>query len=254
MHDLVILDPHVEVGQNLARFRWLNRLLRDGPDKIKNVICVGDYASMESLSTHEKPGSKADRSRPSLSAEFAASRESQDILFDGCGHIPKTHRYMIKGNHEHRFDRWAEANPALADSIDFDGDSGFTENWGTIRRYGEWQTVRGVDYTHVPFNAMGQPISGIWRTRTVALQSPRSVIFGHSHNMQFSSVAFFGSDNHSRCALSGPAFQDGDKMPNYAKNLQTGWSYGVLLVLPLGENNGFSFKWISMQELKYIYG
>lgn len=250
-YDLVILDPHVEAKQNLDRFRRLNKMIHAHDGFIKNIICVGDYASLDSLSRHEQPGSRSDQLRPTLDAELKRVSESQEILFDGVD-VPTKNRYMVKGNHEHRFNRWAEANPALADSIDFARDSGFSKHWGTVKEYGEWINVRGILYTHVPLNGMGQPISGIWRTRTAALQSPASVIFGHSHNMQFSSVPCFGDGNKVRSALSGPAFQDG-KLSNYAKNTQTGRSYGVLLVLPAGKDNGFSFHWITNEELKY-YG
>lgn len=249
-YDLVILDPHVEAKQNLDRFRRLNKMINAYDGFIKNIICVGDYASLDSLSRHEQPGSRADKMRPTLDAELERVRESQEILFDRV-QVPKKNRFMVKGNHENRFNRWAEANPALSESIQFDEVSGFSNHWGTVKEYGEWINVRGIMYTHVPLNGMGQPISGVWRTRTAAMQSPASVIFGHSHNMQFSSVPLFGDTNKVRSALSGPAFQDG-KLPNYAKNTQTGWSYGVLLVLP-GKDGGFSFNWITNEELKY-YG
>lgn len=252
MYDLVILDPHVTVGANLDRFKWLNNMIRGSPE-VENIICIGDYASMDCLSGHSQPGSQTDRDKPSLVEEFDIIRESQEILFDKVK-IPVSNRIMTKGNHEHRFNRWAENNPLVASAINYNEDSGFAEHWGTIKNYGTYVGVNGVDYTHVPFNLMGRPVSGVNRTRTVALQSVRSTIFGHSHNMQFSSVALLGSKNAVRCSLSGPAFQDQDHLPQYAKNTQSGWNYGVLKVFPLGKNRGFSFHWVSMKELEDTYG
>lgn len=252
-YDLVILDPHVSVGQSLDRFKWLNKMIRESPDEIANIICVGDYASMDSLSSHSQPGSKTDRGKPTLQEEFDAIKESQEILFNKCP-VPRKNRHMAKGNHEHRFNKWAENNPITGSCISFDVLSGFTEHWGKVREYGSYLSIRGVDYTHVPFNGMGRPISGVGRARTVALQASASTVFGHSHNMQFASVGLIGPNNRLRCALSGPAFQEQDTIPDYAKNTQSGWNYGVLKILPLGENKGFGFHWITMKELEYYYG
>lgn len=251
-YDLVIFDPHVEANQCLKRFKHLNNLICSGDYPIRNIVCVGDFLTLDSLSTHETPGSKADRTRPDLEAEFESAKDAQEILFRNVK-IPKKNRHITKGNHEHRFDRWAQANPSIASAIRFNSSSGLSDHWGSVRKYGEWAHVRGIGYTHVPFDGMGKPISGIWRTRTAALCSPSSVIFGHSHNMQFSCVPLFGSNNGVRCALSGPAFQDA-ALPNYAKNTQSGWMYGVILVNPMGPNKGFTFNWLSMKELENFYG
>lgn len=249
MH-IVISDPHVSPGQNLERFDWLGKMIRkEKPDK---VICIGDFTSLDSCSSHAEPGSATDVAAPTLQQDAEACLDAQKRMFyQQFG----GKRFMLEGNHEDRYARWAELNPKQASVIDFHTEMGFNKYWDRVIRYKNWLYVDGIGYTHVPHNIMGRPVGGMYAARTVALNASTSVIFGHSHSMQAATVPLYGDTNEARMALIAPAFMPEGHIEPYARGNQTGWQYGVLRVFPATKpNRPFTYEWVSIERLQELYG
>lgn len=243
---LVISDCHVTAGQNLERFEWLSRLISDvDPD---HFVCVGDFASFDSLSTHHEPGSATDMALPALEAECKAIREAQGSLVFSELNCPST---FIMGNHEERWERFTSRFPKITEGWDNPVLHGIC-CWEKVVPYKDWVTIDGIQYTHVPHSIMGKPIGGVNACRTVALQSTSNVIFGHTHTMNVANVPFIDGVG-SRCALSCPAFMNDGNIEGYARGLPTGWTYGLLLVRPQGPRRPFSYEYISMKDLEDEY-
>ena len=49
---LVIGDPHCTPSASNERFTWAGRMAKDL--KVDKVICMGDFASMDSMSSYDK--------------------------------------------------------------------------------------------------------------------------------------------------------------------------------------------------------
>ncbi len=166
---LVISDCHVTADQNLDRFDWLAELINDiEPTKI---ICIGDFASLDSLSTHHNPGSKTDHELPSFRAEQSAVETALQKMFKYdpvCGD-----RIMLMGNHEQRWDRFKERFPKVLDHVDIEEWLGYNKHWDFIHPYKAWAEIDGLMYTHVPHTIMGKPVGGANACRTVATLPPR---------------------------------------------------------------------------------
>lgn len=249
MTHLVFSDCHVTAGQDLDRFRWLNRLCYDvQPDR---TICLGDFGSFDSLSTHHTKGDATDHALPSFDDEVDAVHEALYHLFGFDDQTDTDNNYMIMGNHEDRWDRFRKQHPKILNSS-LEDMAAYTAYWGTITKYREWMELDGVLYTHIPHSIMGKPIGGVNATRSVAMQSTSNVVFGHTHTMNISNVPFIDGIG-SRCALSAPAFMNDGNIEEYAKGLPTGWTYGCLLIRPQGKRRPFSYEYISMKDLEDEY-
>jgi calcineurin-like phosphoesterase family protein len=245
---LVISDCHVTADQNLDRFDWLAELINDiEPTKI---ICIGDFASLDSLSTHHNPGSKTDHELPSFRAEQSAVETALQKMFKYdpvCGD-----RIMLMGNHEQRWDRFKERFPKVLDHVDIEEWLGYNKHWDFIHPYKAWAEIDGLMYTHVPHTIMGKPVGGANACRTVAMQSTKSVIFGHTHTLNVATIPFINGVGQ-RMAMSVPAFMNDGNVEPYAAGLPTGWAYGITLIRPQGPERLPSYEYVSMEDLRSEY-
>lgn len=258
---LAIFDPHVAPGQNLRRFDWLARMiLEERPDVI---VCSGDMATLDSCSEHEVGQALADQ--PTLKQDGEAVRDAQRRMFGPLdawnarrlkARHPRYHprRIMQKGNHEQRWDRWANKNPKQASAIDIDSYLGFAEHWDVVLPFKAYDEIDGVAYTHVPHTTMGKPLGGVSKVRRAALESSVPVFFGHGHDLQVATVGDLRGGPARGFAMSGPAFMDDGNVEKYAANNQTGWSYGLLRVRPQGPGRVPSYDYVSMRDLERLYG
>lgn len=262
-YDLVLMDAHVAPGQDLRRFRWLGNLIE--AERPRRIITVGDMSTLDSCSDHDPPGSSRDRKRPNFKQDRDSWREAQRLMFGPLNRWnagQRSHRHAswmpelhyIKGNHEQRFDRRADKDVDVVGSVvDFDEQMSL-DIWDEVHPYKRYVNIGGINYTHVPHNKMGRPITGVQAGRTVCQHSSRHVIFGHTHTMNFTSLALLGSRNAVRCALNGPAFMEQGNVEPYAKDTQTGWVYGLLRVrAPTDPDQAFSFDFLSMEDLQCQY-
>ncbi|MDQ3024118.1 MAG: metallophosphoesterase, partial [bacterium] len=107
---VAIGDAHDKPGRCKKRFAWLGRFAADmNPDAI---VSIGDWASLDSLSTHEVPGSANDAERPPFFEELESLDESLSI-FDRELLGNAVPRYHTHGNHEYRAWRAATRQPKI---------------------------------------------------------------------------------------------------------------------------------------------
>ena len=97
---LVIGDPHCTPKASNDRFLWAGKFARDlKPD---TIICMGDFASMDSLSSYDK-GKKSFEGRR-YKKDIDHAHDALDKFNKGLeGRRPR--KIMLLGNHEERIDR-----------------------------------------------------------------------------------------------------------------------------------------------------
>ncbi len=186
---LLIGDPHSSPDTDNRRFDWLgNMILETDPDM---VVCIGDFADLNSLSSYDKGKKTAElrRYRHDLNATHEAlekinsplenyNRQKKNIR---KAQRPLPRKVMILGNHEVRIERAVNLAPEL------DG----TLNIADLRyeQYG-WQVVpfkrpieiEGVYFAHYfPSGVKGEPISGFNIGANVIQKNLVSSVCGHSH-------------------------------------------------------------------------
>lgn len=255
---LCFTDAHAAPGQDLRRFDWLGKLIVDiRPDAIYNG---GDIATNDSVSFFPVPHFE----QPTLADDVAVVREAQRRMFaplkalnkqrKKSKHGPiKPHTFMTLGNHEHRLNRMIENDElGMGSVIDPHELYGFTKHWQEICEWKEYIDYEGIMFTHCPMNAMAKPQTGLYRGRHIALLSDKSVVYGHTHKLDFTTVGIIGNDNKSRTTLNLPCFMEQGHVEEYAKVSTTGWDYGVV-VIKVHAHGRFTFEWISMDELQERY-
>ena len=93
---------------NNDRFLWAGKFARDL--KPNTIICMGDFASMDSMSSYDKKKKSFEGRRYKKDIEHA--HDALQKFNDGLGkYEPEMH--MMLGNHEDRIDRMVEDNPEL---------------------------------------------------------------------------------------------------------------------------------------------
>jgi len=178
---LVIGDPHCNPKASNDRFLWAGKLARDlKPD---TIICMGDFASMDSLSSYDK-GKK--------SFEGRRYRKDIDHAHDALEKFNKglngrrSRKVMLLGNHEDRIDRIIDETPELDGTISTK-DLNFKEFGWEVVPYQEPMVVDGVHYCHnYPTGVMGKPISGDNIARSLLLKNKVSSTVGHCHLFDYS--------------------------------------------------------------------
>lgn len=254
----MIADSHVAPGDDLARFHWLRNMIE--AERPGFIIHLGDFGHLDSLCRHQEPGSQADIDRPSLKEDLEVMAEATEIMFSfsrgrGKGRY-KPCTVLLQGNHEHRFSRLKTEDPkGLGSVVDFDQLALQTRRpWDAVVPFKGYFQLQHIQYTHVPHNKLGRPITGVHACRTIAAQAARHTVFGHTHSMQYCSVPLLGNNNDVRCALNAPMFAPKNRVEAYAAGHQTGWVYGVLRIRnPDWEGEPFDWDFVSMDTLERLY-
>lgn len=160
---VVIPDVQAKHGNDFTYLKCLgNFIVQKKPD---TIICIGDFADMESLSTYDR-GLKSFEGR-SYNKDLWAAREAMDALltplyqFNAKAKRNKEKQYkprmvLTLGNHEHRIDRAINEDRKLDGLITTD-DLPY-QDWEVIP-FLEVITIDGIAYSHYfTSGAMGRPI------------------------------------------------------------------------------------------------
>ena len=162
---LVIGDPHCTPKASNDRFLWAGKMAHElKPD---TIICMGDFASMDSLSSYDKGKNALEKFNKGLNG-----RRSRKI--------------MLLGNHEDRIDRVIDETPELDGTISTE-DLDFKKYGWEVIPYQQPLAVNGVYYCHnYPTGIMGKPISGDSIARSLLLKNKVSSTVGHCHIFDYS--------------------------------------------------------------------
>jgi hypothetical protein len=244
---LAIGDAHEKPGRDKERFKWFGRFAANhAPDYI---VSIGDWASFDSLSTHETPGSDGDANRPPFHEELDSLDESLSFFHKdlAVGSIPIFHTH---GNHEFRCERAANRQPKLNGDMPLRRDELFLRyRWQTFP-FGQHFDLHGVHFVHCPLNIMGREMGGEHVERNVANKSIHSTVMGHTHRRNVVHLPKIGQKKITVVNL-------GTSMPyglveKYTGLAMTGWSYGLFL-LRIQDGLILSEKFFDMLEIEGLY-
>lgn len=254
---LIIPDTHVKPGCNKERFKWLGELIVDRkPDKI---ICLGDFADMESLCSYDR--GKKDYNGRRYKADIEAAIEAQEILFGPLNtyneNQKKNHKtryrpqmYMLYGNHEHRITRAIEMDHVLLEGLISLDDLKYEDfGWDTYP-FLDIVHLDGIAYSHYFVSGvMGRPISGEHPAATLLRKQMMSCTAGHSHLFDISRRTR-ADGRHIRGLVAGCYF---DHYEPYAGPANDLWYRGVFLKTNVKKGE-YDLQEFSIQEMKRRYG
>lgn len=243
---LVIGDAHAEPNQSLRRFRWLGRMVRDiKPDL---VVGIGDWWSLDSLGSFDKPGSVQFEGRrfwEDVDAGVAALQVYKESLGKfSCRHV------MTLGNHEHRILRVAESDSRFSDL--------FSYEVLKLSHYG-WEALDylvPLEYEGIAFvHCFTQPSTsktlerGVNLCRNVIQKHHTSGVFGHTHLYgYYEDLTLAGL---RMCVLNVGCYFTHHM--SYAGPDNARWRRGIA-VLRNVKNGAFDPEWWSMERIISKYG
>ena len=173
---LVMGDPHCTPKASNDRFLWAGKLAHDL--KPNTIICMGDFASMDSLSTYDR-GKKSFEGRR-YQKDMEHSHHALSLFNKGLGNH-KPIKTMILGNHEDRIDRFVDENPELDGTLKISDLNFKAFGWQEVP-YKSNKVIDGIYYAHhFPSGIMGSAISGENIARSILTKHKVSATVGHSH-------------------------------------------------------------------------
>lgn len=212
---LVIGDTQAKPGVDLSYMTLVGKyIVEKRPDV---VVHIGDHFDFESLSSYDK-GKKAAEGRR-LVEDIKAGHEGMRLLFAPLKALQSQQRrfrkkvyqprlVFCKGNHEARFDRMAEDDPALEGFVG-------TETLN-LEKYG-WEVhpflkpveIEGIYFVHYLQNPMnGRPRTGTAAAQLKAVGS--SFVAGHKQVLDIA-IADNQLDGKFRLGLINGACYDHDE-------------------------------------------
>ena len=241
---LVIGDPHCNPKASNDRFLWAGKLARDlKPD---TIVCMGDFSSLDSLSSYDK-GKKS----------FEGRRYKKDIdhahdaleKFNKGLNGRRSRKVMLLGNHEDRIDRIVDETPELDGTISTK-DLKFKEFGWEVIAYQEPVAIDGVHYCHnYPTGIMGKPISGDNIARSLLLKNKVSSTVGHCHLFDYSMCTI--PTGRKVLGLSAGCYLHHKE--EYARNTQQLWWSGLIVKRNVRQGE-YDIETIEYNTVKRRYG
>lgn len=257
MKHLVIGDPHATPEFDNSRFTWLGKFIVD--EKPDVIICLGDMANMDSLSSYDK--GKKDFENRRFSKDLEATIDAQDRLLGPLAAYNRQRKankekqykpklYMLGGNHdEGRIERVVQQHPELDGFVSIDSLRYKEFGWEYVP-YRIPLFVDGIAYCHhFPSGPMGMPVGGVHLGHSLLSKNHQSSTVGHDHRLV---VATETLANGKRIwGLSAGCYID--YTPKYAKDTAKAWWRGVVVKHNVSDGD-YEPEFITINRLKEKYG
>lgn len=261
---VVVGDAHVKPGQDLSRFLWLGKLVLDlakeNPDRTVNVIDMGDWADMPSLSSYDV-GKKSFEGRR-YSEDVKSAMQAREVYAEpfktynlSCiaqhkKQLRNVKQYQLGGNHcEGRIKKVIDGHAILDGTISV---SDVVHPDWTYSPFLKPLVLDGLTYSHYFVSGvMGRPISGESPGLSLIKKTLTSSVSGHSHLLDLS----HRTDPHGKCiwGIQAGCFLAKDQWEDYAGPANKLWKRGVLLLFDVADGDFKSFKWIGIEDLEKAY-
>lgn len=245
---LIIGDAHAAPNQPLERFTLLGRMIRDiRPDV---VVCIGDWADMESLSHYDK-GKRSFEGRR-YTHDVEAANEALALMHEPIDHYnaqypgnPIRPRWVYcEGNHEHRIERAKIDSPGMdaVDLLDLD----FERRGWEVHRFLSPVEIDGVMYCHYLCSQnTARAIGGVNAARSLLLKKHISCVVGHSHLLNYTTT-MAGTTRRMHALVCGWYC---DVPQDYAAQSNAGWWAGVCVLRDVADGD-YDLELWSMRRIR----
>lgn len=234
-------SPHLP---DKSRFEWLGAYIAERG--IERIVSVGDWLTLDCFSSHTDRATFLGRAKPTFDQDINSFHESQQAFQKGlAGHKPI--KLITFGNHEHRAFRYDDLHP--------DGTSHRTKleeaflQWGwRTAPYGEYRFIGGVGFVHIPFNALGRPLTANQRPNKALIDTIHGDDHRATQQTDFKSGPFRSPTIYSAATALPPGFIEG-----FANKAGSTWRSGICEAVVWG---GYVRSWsfTEMVLLRRRYG
>lgn len=245
---LVIPDPHAKPGVSNERFEWLAGFIADIKPDV--VICLGDFADMESLSSYDKKKGTAESRR--IKKDIDAVIDAQEKLFNDevckLRDLGSTRFVMTLGNHEDRIRRAVNDSPEFEGFLSIDNLKYKDYGW-EIYPYLDRVVIDEIAYAHYfPSGPMNKAIGGEYPASSVIKKQFMSCTMGHSHIRDFAERTR-GDGNKIHGLVAGCFF---DHEEDYALVSNSLWWRGIVVKRHV-RNGMYEPEFVPITRLKQLY-
>jgi hypothetical protein len=253
MRHLIIPDCQVKEGTPLQHLEWAGKAICEYKPNV--VVCLGDFADMPSLSSHDKAGSKYFEGLR-YKADIEVAKGAMSMLLKPLNDLQSTQKrnkekvykprmVMLLGNHENRIDRAVNNSPVLEGLISTK-DLEYERHWET-HGFLHPVFIDGVGYNHYwPVGAMGRPASS---ASAIISKLHMSCVAGHQQGKQ---VAYGKrADGVPLCAIIAGSYYLHNE--HYMDSLSNKHWRG-LVVLNDVRDGQFDEMFLSIEYLERKYG
>lgn len=179
----IVSDTQVKPNVSLSHIDWLAKAICYY--KPNEIICLGDFWDMESLSSYDIGTLSAEGKRYQKDIDAgneAMYRLTNPIKSEMKKHKKWTPRFtFLMGNHEQRIERTVKANPNLKDKLSYK--DLFLDDW-QVYDFLKIAKIDGINYSHYFVNPMtGNPQGG--NIQTLINKLGFSFVMGHKQVLEF---------------------------------------------------------------------
>ena len=249
----ILPDSQVKPGQDYSHLLWAGKYCAEKKPDV--IVCIGDFADMESLSSYDE-GKKSFEGRTYL-ADVEACKEAMDtfmvpILRERLRLLTNKKKQwsprlvLTLGNHEHRIDRAIELDRKLDGLISID-QLGYKEMGWEVFPFLQPVEINGVLYSHYfASGVMGRPCS---TARAQMTKVKMSCVSGHQQGRD---VFYTTRGDGARLAsiIAGSYYQHDEGYLNH----QTNAHWRGCVMLNEVDNGQLDEMFVSLDYLKMIYG
>lgn len=243
-------SPHL---RDKSRFTWLGAYIAE--HGIERVVQIGDWLTLDSLSTHTDPATHEGLSKPSFQQDLDSFHESQRAFQAGLG-SHKPIKDWIEGNHEYRAKRWANQHREVI-GVAIDPAFAILEafaQWGwRATAFGEYRFIGGVGFVHAPLvpGTNGKTYGGKTGGQRAANDAMFDIVRGDDHKFYVNSSPKIGPVKSPRIFGCATAFPPG-YIETYARKNPGDWESGICdLTIWGGRVRSFAFTDMSLLQRRY---
>lgn len=240
-------DPRHE--HRLQVLTWAARYASE--HRFDRIVQVGDWSTFDSVNQHDKNDTAAARFKPGIRDDMENLTASHQAFRRGMSEDYRPKLDFLLGNHEHRLERFENANPETAQTFTLGRDETFAQFGWRSRPYGELFYVEGVAFTHHPTNGAGRAYGGKTGPQRAANESTVPVVSGHTHRRQVHDSPKIGPVDVISMVEVGCGLLWGE-VESYAKHGLTGWWHGFV---PMTVQGGVitDLNFVSMLSIRDRY-
>lgn len=232
-----------------ARFVIAGKFINDL--RPTNVVCLGDFADMESLSSYDK--GKASFEGRRYKRDIKAAVDAQKAMFKEIDNRDEIKFDMLYGNHEIRINRAVNDDPHLDETLSLD-DLKYKDYWDNLHDFKSIAMIEGIGFTHYfPNGLMDRAIGGENVAKAMMKKYPGfSLVQGHRHDLQ---VAFDTlADGRQIFGLVAGCFLDLEQREDYmSETVQKTWRR-CITVLRETPTGSWDIEVVSLERLTDMYG
>ena len=213
-------SPHIA---DKSRFEWIGKHISQTKPDV--VIQIGDFATVDSLNTHDANHTANGRSKPTFTEDMESFNLALQAIDAHLSYRPEMH--VCLGNHERRIWAYENEHTEVGKDMQFRLFELFERYKWTVSPYGMITYYGGCGYVHAAINSLGKTFGGKNAEATIANESIHDLTVGHSHRERFWRVPKIGGNNHINIDNVGCYLPD-QFIESYAQHAMNGWSYGLV--------------------------